>query len=75
MGNKDKRDPKEMRRRFEECDLKVKILRNHNAILQKQSDNELEGNIRDVVKLQGLELEVPVSPISETDQRYQETAV
>jgi hypothetical protein len=50
---------KEYVRRFEECDLKVKTLRNKNNELQKQCDSDMDRDIRKAIKLQASFLEVP----------------
>lgn len=57
---KGKKQSKEYKRRIEQCETKVKTLRNKNNQLQKQCDNELDSDIRQAIKKQGQFLEVIV---------------
>lgn len=41
IAGRGKKEANNARKRFEECELKVKTLRNKNNELQKQCDNEL----------------------------------
>jgi predicted RNase H-like nuclease (RuvC/YqgF family) len=56
-----KKQSKEYKRRIEECENKVKMLRNKNNELQKQCDNELDSDVRQAIKAQGEYLEVATS--------------
>jgi chaperonin cofactor prefoldin len=53
IAGRGKKESGQMRKRFEECELKVKTLRNKNNELQKQCDNDLmEGDIKNAIKAQ-----------------------
>jgi len=48
-----KKESTQMRKRFEECEVKVKALRNKNNEMQKQCDNDLlDGDIKAALKTQ-----------------------
>lgn len=61
-----KKQSREAKRRFDECELKVRGLRSKNNELQKQCENELDSDIRQAVKEQGYYLEV--HPNSRSDK-------
>jgi len=58
LGGRGKKQGKEYRRRFEECEQRVKTLRNKNNELQKQSDNDVEGDVRTAIRQQTAFIEV-----------------
>lgn len=58
IAGQGKRQAQQKQKRFEECELKIKTLRNKNNELQKQCDNELESDIREAVRQQTAFIEV-----------------
>jgi chaperonin cofactor prefoldin len=64
VGGKGRKHGQAMKKRFEDCEAKIKALRNKNNELQKQCDNELEGDILEAIRSQTAFLEVPSLPPS-----------
>lgn len=62
LPGRGKKQSKETKRRFDECELKVRSLRTKNNELQKQCENELDSDIRQAVKEQGYYMEVLFIP-------------
>ena len=57
-----KKQANNTRKRFEDCELKVKTLRNKNNELQKQCDNELmDSDIKSAIRAQTGFINVPLN--------------
>ena len=58
LGNQGRKGQEKKQKRFQECENKIKAVRAKNNELQRQCDNEIEGDIRATLKWQVTFLDV-----------------
>ena len=58
-----KKQGREYKKRFDDCELRIQTLRNKNNELQKQVDNDLESDIRRAIREQAKFVEAEIEAI------------